>query len=72
MRKSSRRDRFDSSIAVKAADERPTRHRLSSSSEAASVPIMVKKAKAGLAAKNDKFSEVLDVNERVLATVLDR
>ena len=33
---------------------------------------MVKKAKSGLAAKNDKFSEVLDVNERVLATVLDR
>ncbi len=60
------------SIAVNLPTERPTRHRLSSSSQATSTANMVKKAKAGLAAKNDKFSEVLDVNERVLATVLDR
>ena len=48
---------------------------LRSGAMAAHSPVMqdvVKKAKAGLAAKNDKFSEVLDVNERVLATVLDR
>ena len=30
------------------------------------------KKAGGLAQRNDKYAEVLDVNERVLATVLDR